>query len=102
MVRARAKTLLFRPRYDERKEAEEKLNSLPINDQLTELPNRVTLRSDLSELLNPGIVLIVAVRIQLRCSILTAFKDINDTLGHSTGDQLLQEIGPTLDRNREG
>jgi GGDEF domain-containing protein len=37
----------------ERKEAEEKLKQLAHYDQLTGLPNRVTLRSELSELLSP-------------------------------------------------
>jgi diguanylate cyclase (GGDEF)-like protein/PAS domain S-box-containing protein len=87
----------------ESKRAEDKLRYLAHFDQLTGLPNRTSLRNDLDELINsraelgeglgeglgqglgPGAVSIAMFD-------LDGFKDINDTLGHSTGDQLLQEV----------
>lgn len=79
----------------ERKVAEEKLRHLAHYDQLTGLPNRVSLQRDLNELANlvagddcrPTAIAMLD---------LDGFKDINDTLGHSIGDQLLQEVSHRL------
>jgi len=79
----------------ERKVAEEKLKYLAHYDQLTGLPNRASLRRDLGEFINlcsasDGHATSIAM------FDLDGFKDINDTLGHSTGDQLLQEVAKRL------
>ena len=75
----------------ERKLVEVKLKRLAHYDQLTGLPNRVSLQYDLNELIQ-----LCAASDSLATSIamfdLDGFKDINDTLGHSTGDLLLQEV----------
>jgi diguanylate cyclase (GGDEF)-like protein/PAS domain S-box-containing protein len=79
----------------ERKVAEEKLLHLAHYDQLTGLPNRVSLRKDLGELIErcrePN-----GEPIAIAMFDLDGFKDVNDTLGHSTGDELLQEVARRL------
>jgi diguanylate cyclase (GGDEF)-like protein/PAS domain S-box-containing protein len=84
----------------ERKQAEEMLRRLAHYDQLTGLPNRVTLRRDLGELLSlegsdrrPASIAIFD---------LDGFKDINDTLGHSIGDELLKAIAERLTAAAKG
>jgi diguanylate cyclase (GGDEF)-like protein len=82
------------------REAEEKLKHaqrveyLAYHDGLTGLPNR----SMFSKLLNQGIS--EAHRYERRLAVafldLDRFKQINDTLGHEAGDQLLKEVGARL------
>jgi diguanylate cyclase (GGDEF)-like protein/PAS domain S-box-containing protein len=82
--------------YDDitgRKKAERQLNQIAHYDQLTGLPNRVSLKNELTQLLSAGdrrdphsIALFD----------LDGFKDVNDTDGHSTGDQLLVEVAHRL------
>ena len=79
----------------EMKAAEEQLRHLAHFDQLTGLPNRVSLREDIDTILkqragNPALPITVAMLD------LDAFKDVNDTLGHSVGDRLLQEVARRL------
>ena len=70
------------------KRAQEQLSRLAHYDPLTGLPNRLSLQKELGRLL--------ATCHQSPVSIalfdLDGFKDVNDTLGHSTGDQLLIEV----------
>ncbi len=77
----------------ERKQAEEKINRLAFYDALTGLPNRMLLNDRLQQ------ALIVAKREHGRGALmfldLDRFKQINDTLGHDVGDQLLKQ---TADR----
>jgi diguanylate cyclase (GGDEF)-like protein/PAS domain S-box-containing protein len=77
----------------DRKRAEEQLERLAHYDPLTGLPNRLSLQNELGRLL-------AADRPDRPTSIalfdLDGFKDVNDTLGHSIGDQLLIEVGRRL------
>jgi diguanylate cyclase (GGDEF)-like protein len=76
-----------------REAVEEELRKLAHYDQLTGLPNRTMLRDELGRLLakDGGRTPISVVLFDL-----DAFKDVNDTLGHSSGDQLLGEVGARL------
>lgn len=78
----------------ERKKAEDKLKYLAHYDQLTGLPNRETLRNDLHALIDPSVASHRSSSIAMFD--LDGFKDINDTLGHSIGDQLLKEVAERL------
>ncbi len=77
----------------DRKAAEEQLRKLAHYDQLTGLPNRALLQQELRRLLakDGGKAPTSIVLFDL-----DEFKDVNDTLGHSTGDQLLIEVGRRL------
>ena len=70
------------------KRAQEQLSRLAHYDPLTGLPNRLSLQKELGRLMagcaqNPVAIALFD---------LDGFKDVNDTLGHSTGDQLLIEV----------
>jgi diguanylate cyclase (GGDEF)-like protein/PAS domain S-box-containing protein len=77
----------------DRKGVEEQLRRLAHYDQLTSLPNRLCLQKELGRLLSGG-------RREQPTSValfdLDGFKDVNDTLGHSTGDELLIEVGQRM------
>ena len=71
--------------------AQEQLKRIAHYDQLTGLPNRLTLQKELGRLLSGN-----GTSTAIAMFDLDGFKDVNDTLGHSTGDQLLIEIGQCL------
>ncbi|MDO8875746.1 MAG: EAL domain-containing protein, partial [Pseudolabrys sp.] len=79
----------------ESKLAEEKLKHLAHYDQLTALLNRTSLQNDLTELLEPPLV---SGRQPASIAMfdLDGFKNVNDALGHSIGDQLLQEVAQRM------
>jgi diguanylate cyclase (GGDEF)-like protein/PAS domain S-box-containing protein len=70
------------------KRAQEQLSRLAHYDPLTGLPNRLSLQKELGRLMAGCSQSPVAIAL----FDLDGFKDVNDTLGHSTGDQLLIEV----------
>lgn len=79
----------------ERKQAEDKIIHQAYHDALTNLPNRVLFKDRLEQ------ALAFAQRLKhqnvaVLFMDLDRFKFINDTLGHDTGDQLLQEVAVRL------
>src|SRR5260370_24230683 len=83
----------------DRLKAEEQLKRLAHYDQLTSLPNRLSLQRELERLLT-GDSCDKPTSIALYD--LDGFKDVNDTLGHSTGDKLLVADGQRLVDVAEG
>lgn len=75
----------------DRVRAEEQLKRIAHFDQLTGLPNRLTLQKELGRHLSGDDTPTAIALFDL-----DGFKDVNDTLGHSTGDQLLIEVGRRL------
>ena len=76
--------------YLQRKAAERRLTHQSLHDALTDLPNRVFLTRQLEQRLarqEPAAVLYID---------LDRYKLINDTLGHSVGDQVLIEVAARL------
>jgi diguanylate cyclase (GGDEF)-like protein/PAS domain S-box-containing protein len=81
--------------YDDitgRKKAERQLNQIAHYDQLTGLPNRVSLKDELTGFLSAD----DGRSHSIALFDLDGFKDVNDTDGHSTGDQLLVEVASRL------
>jgi len=74
------------------KAAEQRLERLALYDDLTGLPNRSLFKQRLDEALNSDSALISAVLF----IDLDYFKKINDTYGHSVGDQLLRRVAERL------
>jgi polar amino acid transport system substrate-binding protein len=76
-------------KYDDLKRSKEKVNKLAYTDYLTELPNRIAftemLDSVMLTLRNEEVIALMDVDID-------NFKNINDTLGHSYGDELLIDV----------
>jgi len=78
----------------ERRRAEEGLQQLALHDLLTGLPNRVLFRDQLDRAARAanrsgqfGALLLVDI---------DHFKDVNDTLGHAAGDQLLSKVAQRM------
>ncbi|MGB5160581.1 MAG: EAL domain-containing protein [Thermoanaerobaculia bacterium] len=75
--------------------SEERIAHMALHDFLTDLPNRYALNTRLD------IELIRARRLGTRVAILLIdldnFKEVNDTLGHAAGDQLLIAVGERLE-----
>jgi diguanylate cyclase (GGDEF)-like protein/PAS domain S-box-containing protein len=80
---------------------EQKLKHLAHYDQLTGLANRISLHDDLDEAIkaNNGST---GSPTSIAMFDLDGFKDINDTLGHSTGDRLLQKVARRLTKLASG
>lgn len=77
-----------------RKQNEERVKHLAYHDALTDLPNRYLFLDRLKT------ALAHAARHENTLAVLfldlDRFKDVNDTLGHAAGDQLLQEVGKRI------
>ncbi len=78
----------------ERKRAEQRIRHMAHYDQLTDLPNRHLMMDRLHQALES------AARNQRKVAVLfldlDGFKQVNDTYGHDTGDQLLRAIAKRL------
>ena len=91
------RTVELENRVTEVRVAEEQIKKLAFYDPLTHLPNRRLLAERLTQTLNAG------TQSKLMGALLFIdvdnFKSLNDTLGHKTGDLLLQEIARRLSAN---
>lgn len=79
----------------DRKKAQEMINFQAYHDTLTRLPNRVLMEDRLN------LAMTHAVRNKQKLAVmfldLDRFKWVNDTLGHTTGDRLLQAVSQRLE-----
>ncbi len=85
LLDGRAMILMAAVDVTERRRAEQRLFHMARHDALTNLPNRVHFRETLENLVAAGTPFSVVL------FDLDEFKGVNDTLGHSMGDVLLQE-----------
>ncbi|WP_423065754.1 EAL domain-containing protein [Devosia sp. CN2-171] len=77
----------------EQRQHEERIRHLARHDALTQLPNRVQFLEEMAAA-EPGLER--GDRIAVLCIDLDHFKSVNDTLGHSLGDKLLQQVSARL------
>ena len=77
----------------ERKEAQAQIARLAYYDTLTGLPNRARLRDMISDAIQ---ACAAGKHVALAFLDVDNFKDVNDTLGHSAGDELLVEFARRL------
>jgi diguanylate cyclase (GGDEF)-like protein/PAS domain S-box-containing protein len=77
----------------ERKEAQAQITRLAYYDTLTGLPNRTRLRDMISDAIQ---ACAAGKHVALAFLDVDNFKDVNDTLGHSAGDELLVEFARRL------
>ncbi|NRR28815.1 EAL domain-containing protein [Oxalobacteraceae bacterium] len=83
------------------KESQEKLDHLAHHDPLTALPNRLLFHDRLQHAIQRATR--DTEQLALLFIDLDRFKNVNDTLGHHIGDELLQQVAKALsDRLREG
>jgi diguanylate cyclase (GGDEF)-like protein len=79
----------------ERKRSDERISHLAHYDALTDLPNRVLfqeqLEGALARIKHGG-------QLALLCIDIDEFKNVNDTLGHRIGDELLKSVAASLRR----
>jgi diguanylate cyclase (GGDEF)-like protein/PAS domain S-box-containing protein len=83
----------------ERKREDERINYLAKVDAVTGLANRHALREHLGQALA---VAEADHEVAILVLDLDRFKDINDSMGHTSGDQLLAAVGSSLNRLLQG
>ena len=76
--------------------SEERLHDLAYYDNLTKLPNRLSFKHYLTEKLREARE--KGNKVAVMFIDLNQFKQINDTMGHSVGDELLKVVGSRLQR----
>jgi diguanylate cyclase (GGDEF)-like protein len=79
-----------------RRIAESRVQRLAFHDDLTGLPNRAAFMDDIARAAERAQV--VSSRFALLFLDLDGFKEINDSLGHDAGDELLQEVAVRVRR----
>ena len=84
----------IRVRNEALSERDRALDFIAHHDDLTRLPNRVLFRKDLDRLLTRADE--ARRTLTLLYVDLDRFKDVNDTLGHHMGDQLLRKVAQRL------
>ena len=72
-----------------RREKEEALHRLAHRDGLTGLPNRAAMRARMEAARRDGALAVLLVD-------LDGFKDVNDTIGHAAGDEVLREAASRI------
>lgn len=78
----------------ERRQAEETIHRLAYTDPVTDLPNRIRFREQLQEAIEHAQARDESLGLLLMD--LDRFQEVNDTLGHPRGDQLLRQVGARL------
>ena len=92
--RVNERTSALQDEIIERRQIERRLEHLAHHDPLTELPNRLQIRTHLTQ----SLVRMAQANTQLAVFFIGMdnFKDINETLGHAVGDELLVAVSCRL------
>ncbi len=91
---------IFTRDITERKNSEERFKHLAYHDALTGLPNLMAFRASLDAALTKAKE--TGSPLAVMCLDLDGFKQVNDTLGHQAGDELLTGLGERLAKQIRG